>query len=126
MVTKVNPLVDYNDFVINLASPTDTKGHVVHAAMGLSSEAGEILDNVKAHLYYGKELDVANLLEEAGDILWFLSLLLQQFDYTIEDAVAGNRAKLIARYGDKFNKEGALNRNRQLEIKDMLSKVGKE
>lgn len=120
----MNPLQGYNQFVANLASPqTEPIRHIEHAAMGLASEAGEILDNVKAHIFYGKPLDVINLVEEAGDILWFLSLLLQQEGLTIEDAVKGNRAKLNARYGEGFSEAKALGRKKEFELEQLKEAV---
>ena len=37
---------------------------LLHAGMGLSTEAGEFLDALKKHIFYGKELDRVNLAEE--------------------------------------------------------------
>ena len=118
-----NSLKGYNEIVAKLASPQTHAMHILHAAMGLASEAGEILDNVKAHLFYDKPLDEVNLVEEAGDILWFLSLLLQQQGLTIEDAVAGNRAKLAKRYGEDFDPTKALNRDKPAELKALAQAI---
>ena len=119
----------YNDIVKKLASTKEDdpqKWNLIHAGMGLASESGEILDQLKAHIFYGKELDVVNLVEEAGDILWFLSLLLQQFGMRIEDAVAGNRVKLARRYGEDFDPVKALKRDKAAEIQALKEVVGLE
>lgn len=84
---------------------------VLHSAIGLSSEAGELLDAVKKHLYYGKALDVVNLKEELGDALWFISILLNRLEISFEEVMEKNIEKLKARYGDKFSEEKAINRN---------------
>lgn len=120
-----NPLNGFNEIVSKLASPkmNCSNHHLIHAAMGLASESGEVLDAVKAHLFYGKPIDKVNLVEEAGDICWFLSLLLQQFDLTIEQAVAGTKAKLQQRYGSEFNQDGALNRDKGKEMQALIEAV---
>src|SRR3989304_5173811 len=46
-----------------------------HAVKGLVTESAELTDALKKHLIYGKILDEVNLLEEAGDQLWYLALL---------------------------------------------------
>ena len=45
-----------------------------HAGFGLMTEVGEILDTYKRHQFYKKELDVKNLIEEVGDVLWYISV----------------------------------------------------
>ena len=44
-----------------------------HGVLGLATESGEIADNVKKHLFYGKDADQDNLIEELGDILWYVA-----------------------------------------------------
>ena len=41
----------------------------LHMVMGISTEAGELLDAYKKHFAYGKELDVVNVGEEIADIM---------------------------------------------------------
>lgn len=45
-----------------------------HAGFGLMTEVGELLDTYKRHSFYGTELDRKNLVEEVGDILWYIAL----------------------------------------------------
>lgn len=115
----------YAEVVNNLASPTMvvTNHHILHAAMGLASESGEILDQVKANAFYGKELDIVNLAEEAGDILFFTVLLLNQLGVSLDKVIAGNRAKLAERYGENFDSKGALFRDKEKEMKALKEAV---
>lgn len=71
---------------------------LVHATMGISGEAGELLDAVKKHWAYDKPLDIKNVLEECGDLLFYIKALLFQFGFTITDAEAYNHSKLSTRY----------------------------
>jgi len=86
-------------------------GRILHASLGISDEAGEIAKAVKAHIYYGKTLDTANLVEEAGDVMWYLAVLLDELGYSFEAVMRKNIAKRKARYPEKFTQEHALNRN---------------
>ena len=58
---------------------------LLHAGIGLSTEAGEFLDALKKHIFYGKELDRVNLKEEikAGKV------------ETINETFVGIQVKLI-------------------------------
>lgn len=83
--------------------------------IGLASESGEILDNLKKFLAYGRPVDKANILEEAGDLLFYLTKLLDTIGHTIEDARVSNVAKLKTRYPGGFTEHSALNRNKDAE-----------
>lgn len=84
---------------------------LLHASFGISSESGEIADAVKRYIFYGKPVDRVNLIEEAGDVLWYLNVLLDAVDSNFDEAMDRNIAKLKARFGDKFTEEKALNRD---------------
>src|SRR5437764_1204166 len=56
---------------------TELQSDLLHAILGISGEAGELVDAFKKELIYGKTLDIENLKEEAGDILWYMALLLR-------------------------------------------------
>lgn len=43
----------------------------LHMECGMLTEAGELVDQIKKHFAYGKELDVVNLQEEWGDFMWY-------------------------------------------------------
>jgi NTP pyrophosphatase (non-canonical NTP hydrolase) len=90
---------------------------ILHAAMGLSTEAGELLDAMKKHVFYGKPLDIVNLQEELGDIFWYAAILADTCHFTFEDTMEKNIAKLKARYPDKFTENDAVNRNLETERK---------
>lgn len=84
---------------------------LLHGAIGCGTEAGELLDQVKRHIFYGKDLDAVNVMEECGDLLWYIALTLDSVGYTLEEAMAHNIDKLRARYPKKFTEEAALNRD---------------
>lgn len=102
------------DFVrLEGATPEHNRmvAQLIHAFLGLSSEVGELADALKKHLIYGKELDQINLLEEGGDLEWYVALMLTAIKQTMTDCMERNIAKLRARYGDKFTQAAALSRD---------------
>lgn len=70
----------------------------IHACLGLASEVGEIADALKKHIIYRRELDVVNLLEEAGDVAWYQALLLSAVKKSLNEALERNIAKLKLRF----------------------------
>jgi NTP pyrophosphatase (non-canonical NTP hydrolase) len=84
---------------------------ILHAMLGIATEAGELTDAVKKHLMYGKPLDNVNLEEEAGDLMWYISLLLEALSVDYEYIWKQNIAKLKARFPEKFTEHAALHRN---------------
>lgn len=97
---------------------------ILHALMGITTECGEMMDNLKKHLIYGKPLDMVNFKEEDGDLRWYLSLLEFACNYTADEAQEANIAKLKARFPNKFTEIDALTRDLNKERK-ILEKVRK-
>lgn len=46
-----------------------------HGATGVVTEIAEIIDVHKRTAYYDTELNITNLKEEIGDVLWYLALI---------------------------------------------------
>ena len=92
---------------------------LVHAMIGMCTEAGEFQDMMKKHLMYGKEIDRTNLVEELGDLMWYVGLACSELGVSLDEVMAKNNAKLAARYGDVFTEEAALNRNLNKERKTL-------
>ena len=90
---------------------------LIHAAMGMCTEAGEFQDHLKWHLFYGKPLDSINLAEEIGDIMWYLALAANALRIDLIDVATKNIAKLRARYPERFSEYDALNRDLDAERK---------
>ena len=92
---------------------------LIHSVLGLASEVGELADALKKHIIYGKALDLVNVIEENGDLLWYESLGVSAVKGHLEDAMEKNISKLKQRYGDKFSEHAALNRNLVAERKTL-------
>lgn len=85
--------------------------HLLHATMGISTEAGELLDVMKKHLAYGRSIDKVNIAEEVGDVLWYVAIILRELNMTFEQVMEMNINKLQKRFPDKFTEEEANTRN---------------
>jgi len=102
-----------------LAAPKTQR--MLHGAVGIATEAGELLDALKKHIFYGKTLDEVNVKEEIGDLFWYIAVLCDSLDASFEEIWETNIAKLKARYGEKFNEKGALHRDLEKE-REILEK----
>lgn len=52
---------------------------LLHCATGLVTESAELVDCIKKHVFYGKPLDVVNIKEELGDLLWYIAIPVRIF-----------------------------------------------
>ncbi len=95
---------------------------LLHGSMGLVTEASEIEDVLKKHIYYGKVIDKVNLKEEIGDVFYYLGVLCDQLGITFEECMQTNTDKLKARYGDKFSSDSAISRDLDVERKILENK----
>lgn len=97
---------DFAAMVARLSKPGDSimneltpkQAHLLHMAVGISGEAGELLDAVKKHAIYQKSLDVTNVVEELGDLEFFMEGLRAALGISRDEVLAKNIYKLSARY----------------------------
>lgn len=98
--------IDYSKMVRTLAKSgatiaqelTGDDAHILHMAVGVSGEAGELLDAVKKAAIYRKPLDRENVIEELGDLEFYMEGLRQGLNISREDTLDANIAKLGKRY----------------------------
>lgn len=101
----------YSSFVARLFSKRhEGMDGFLHAALGMSGEAGEIVDAVKKTWVYGKTLDRENLIEELGDIVFYVVAMCNALGITLSDAIDGNRTKLNKRYPQGYSDAAAIAR----------------
>lgn len=93
-----------------MATITPAKMNLIHAAIGISGEAGELLDAVKKHVFYNKPLDVNNVIEELGDIEFYCSTLRQQIETSRDEILIANHQKLKHRYPEGYSDAAAIAR----------------
>ena len=96
-MTTLNPKLSEKDVLIN-------------GVMGLCGESGEAIDIVKKHLAQGHELDREHLIDELGDIAWYLAETAQVLGVTLEEVLERNINKLKKRYPEGFETIKSLER----------------
>lgn len=85
----------------------------LHSALGIVTEAGELADVFKKHLFYGKEIDWVNLEEEVGDLFWYIAIMTDVLGKEVfESLLQKNIDKLAKRYKNQvFTTDAAINRD---------------
>jgi NTP pyrophosphatase (non-canonical NTP hydrolase) len=92
-------LVSYYDFVAKLAKPMGSDIlDLLHGAVGISGEAGELLDAIKKGWVYNKPLDYDNIKEELGDLLFYIQMICNTLDISHYELMQLNVKKLEKRY----------------------------
>lgn len=81
-----------------IAQLTPEAAHNLHMAVGVSGEAGELLDAVKKSAIYCKPIDMDNVIEELGDIEFYMEGLRASLGITREQTLQANIKKLSKRY----------------------------
>ena len=90
-----------------LAEATPLKMELNHLAIAIPSEAGELADAVKRFTMYNKPIDRDNVVEEMGDLEFFLQDLRVKTGISREETLEANMRKLQKRYEGTFSNEAA-------------------
>jgi NTP pyrophosphatase (non-canonical NTP hydrolase) len=91
-----------------LKTLTPEKVEAWHMATGISGEAGELLDAVKKMVIYNRPEDRLNLIEELGDIEFYLQGIRKVFDIKRGDTLDANIDKLMnKRYPNGYSDAAA-------------------
>ena len=83
---------------------------LLNGVMGLCGESGEVIDIVKKHISQGHPLKRDKLIEELGDVAWYLAETAYALGVDLETVLAGNINKLKERYPEGFSIEKSINR----------------
>lgn len=76
---------------------TERHDKMMLGSIGLSGEAGELLEHHKKYAFHGKPMDLDAVLKELGDCLWYLTLCAHSHGYCLEDVIDANIEKLTGR-----------------------------
>lgn len=107
---------EYEDMVARLKKPGEDiridprKADLLHMALGIAGEAGELVDAIKKHAIYGKPLDLGNVVEELGDLEFFMEGLRQRLCLVRDHTLRANMQKLGVRYAGGYTDEAAIAR----------------
>jgi NTP pyrophosphatase (non-canonical NTP hydrolase) len=104
---------EYQKHAYNLISEDGKKDLVLNGVLGLAGEAGECCDIVKKVKFQGHTMDKEHLMEEIGDVLWYVAETASGLGVSLSDVAQYNLDKLHNRYhGEKFNKEDSIHRTK--------------
>lgn len=81
-----------------------------NATLGLSGEVGEFNDLLKKSIFHEKEWDEKHLQSELGDILWYIALICDTFNWNLDYIMRMNLHKLESRYPEGFDTVKSNNR----------------
>ena len=120
--------VTYPELVAALVKPgadivatlTAEDAHLLHMVVGIAGEAGELLDEIKKVVIHRKPIDRENVIEELGDLEFYMEGLRQGLSITRREVLEHNIAKLSKRYSsgtysDKHAQERA-DKSLQLQL----------
>lgn len=99
-----------------MRTATDKCRNVLNAALGLAGEAGEVADEIKKSSFQGHPWDPVRIIEELGDVLWYVTLMADIFGVKLEKVMELNIEKLKKRYPDGFSPEASVNREENNEV----------
>lgn len=116
--------MEHSTLVKNLTKPgeeikstlTFQDCNLIHMMMGISGETGELLDAIKKHVIYRQPLDLENVIEELGDLEYYIEGLRQALNISRAETLKHNIDKLTKRYSSgAYSDSQAKSRNDKLE-----------
>ncbi len=84
---------DYSDFHTG-----DVSARLDYGAIGLVTESSKILDLIKKSKKSLHPLEKQKVIEELGDLLWYLNLTLDELGLSFEDVMEANLDKISKKY----------------------------
>lgn len=102
---------EYQKLAMKTLNPKlDKKDVLINGVMGLCGESGETIDIVKKHLAQGHELDKDKIIDELGDVAWYIAETAYSLDTDLETVLSRNIDKLKKRYPQGFDEDKSINR----------------
>ena len=92
---------NYAEFVAGITS-TDYSAidtNLLHGILGVCSEAGELADLAKKSMFHGRPLEHDKVIDEVGDVLFYIQMICNTLDISVIPAVNKNMKKLKKRHG---------------------------
>ena len=84
---------------------------LLNGVMGLCGESGEVIDILKKHLSQGHELNRDKMIEELGDVAWYLAETAYALGVDLDTVLRKNLDKLKKRYPEGFSITDSINRS---------------
>ena len=94
-----------NDTEFSISMP---RTFILRDVVGISGEAGELLDLVKKLVFHNHKLDDNmhnKMKKELGDVMWYVAALCNDMGWNLKDVMDMNIEKLQKRYPDGWDEE---------------------
>jgi len=99
-----------NDNIPRRLALDPMSAQLLHGAIGICTENGELMDVMKRYLVYDEPIDIAHAAEEIGDVLYYVMLSCQALGLEMGDTMQANIDKLRIRYPHGFSEADAVAR----------------
>jgi len=76
--------------------------------LGLAGEVGEVIEIIKKDLFHGKDVNTVDLINEVGDVMYYLQSVANFYGFGLDQAMKANHDKLMDRYPDGFVSGGGI------------------
>lgn len=87
------------------------ENHLMNGLLGLAGESGECCDLLKKRWFQDGRAIYADLVDELGDVLWYVSETASALGVTLNEVAQHNIDKLKKRYPDGFDSDKSLHRD---------------
>lgn len=101
---------EYQKAALRTANSEMSDDMILNGILGLCGETGEVSDHIKKYMFQGHELNQDKLVNELGDVCWYIAILASGLNVDLETVMKKNIEKLQRRYPDGFDTEKSLNR----------------
>lgn len=95
-------VIRYATFVKRLLKPQTEHLKALHIAIGICEEAGELAGAIKKEYVYNKPRDMTHIIEELGDLEFYVQALYNHYNLNRQDVLQANAEKLQVRYAKKY------------------------
>lgn len=82
----------------------------LNCALGMSGEVGEVIDMIKKSTFQGHELNKPDLVEELGDVMFYVCNLATIYHIDMSKVLQCNVDKLRIRFPEGFSEEASKQR----------------
>lgn len=91
-----------------LATLTPERCDLWHAGTGAAGEAGELLDAIKKHVAYNRDIDRENVIEELGDLEFYMQAIRRNLGISRTETLTATYNKLMGkRYPNGYSDAAA-------------------
>ena len=97
-------LNEYQDAMRRTYKP----GRIINHILGLCGETGELAEEIKKAFFHDVPAEREKTKDELGDVLWYLTALVNDNAFTLDEIATHNIEKLKRRYPEGFVKGGGI------------------